>query len=69
VEDRPAHDRRYLLDHTKIERELGWRPRVVFEDGLAATIRWYAEHRDWWMSKRTALAGAVDERAWGASRS
>ena len=69
VEDRPGHDRRYLLDHAKIEGELGWRPRIAFEGGLAATIRWYAEHRDWWMSKRAALAGAVDERAWGASRS
>ena len=69
VEDRPGHDRRYLLDHTKVERELGWRPRVAFEEGLAATIRWYAEHRGWWMPKRAALAGAVDERAWGASRS
>ena len=47
VPDRPGHDRRYAIDATKIRRELGWAPRHAFEEGLAATARWYVEHRDW----------------------
>jgi dTDP-glucose 4,6-dehydratase len=47
VADRPGHDRRYAIDASKIRRELGWTPRHAFEDGLAATARWYVEHRDW----------------------
>ena len=61
VEDRPGHDRRYLLDHTKIETELGWRPSIRFEDGLRDTVRWYQEHRSWWEPKRERI---LDERAW-----
>ena len=48
VPDRPGHDRRYLLDSTKIRRELGWQPRVGFEEGLASTIKWYAANESWW---------------------
>lgn len=48
VADRPGHDRRYAIDPTRIERELGWRAQHGFEDGLAATIDWYLGHRDWW---------------------
>ena len=47
VPDRPGHDRRYAIDASKIRRELGWRPRHTFEQGLGATARWYFEHRDW----------------------
>jgi len=47
VADRPGHDRRYAIDSTKIERELGWRPRHDLEAGLRATVRWYLEHRSW----------------------
>lgn len=61
VEDRPGHDRRYLLDHRKIEREIGWRPLVAFEDGLRETVAWYRTHRDWWEPK---LAVRPDEFAW-----
>jgi dTDP-glucose 4,6-dehydratase len=64
VEDRPGHDRRYLLDHSKIQHELGWSPRIGFEEGLRRTIDWYAKNRDWWVPKRAALAGQLDERAW-----
>jgi len=47
VVDRPAHDRRYRVDAAKL-LGLGWRPRSRFWDGLEATIRWYAEHPEWW---------------------
>ncbi|HUY07569.1 MAG TPA: dTDP-glucose 4,6-dehydratase [Acidimicrobiales bacterium] len=48
VADRPGHDRRYLLDSTKIRRELGWAPTIEFEKGLADTVRWYVENESWW---------------------
>ncbi|MED7928131.1 dTDP-glucose 4,6-dehydratase [Nonomuraea sp. LP-02] len=47
VADRKGHDRRYSLDDSKL-RALGYRPEVPFEQGLKDTVRWYAEHRDWW---------------------
>ncbi|WP_157248863.1 dTDP-glucose 4,6-dehydratase [Nonomuraea typhae] len=47
VADRKGHDRRYSLDDAKL-RALGYRPEVSFEQGLKGTVRWYAEHRDWW---------------------
>jgi dTDP-glucose 4,6-dehydratase len=48
VPDRPGHDRRYLLDSSKLRRELDWQPRIAFEDGLHATVDWYAANRGWW---------------------
>lgn len=48
VADRPNHDRRYLIDPTKLETALAWRPTIDFETGLEATVRWYVDHRDWW---------------------
>lgn len=48
VSDRPGHDRRYAIDSSKIERELGWRPVEDFESGLAKTIDWYLTNSDWW---------------------
>ncbi len=47
VTDRPGHDRRYAVDCSRAEAELGWRPTVVFEEGLAATVDWYRTHTDW----------------------
>jgi dTDP-glucose 4,6-dehydratase len=62
VEDRPGHDRRYLLDTTKVQRELHWQPSVAFEEGLPDTVRWYQEHEAWW---RPLLAkAAIQETAW-----
>lgn len=48
VEDRKGHDLRYSVDWTKINRELGYEPRVEFEDGLAETIQWYRDNEAWW---------------------
>jgi dTDP-glucose 4,6-dehydratase len=53
VKDRPGHDRRYAIDASKIERELGWRPAERFESGLRKTVRWYLDHPTWVESVRT----------------
>jgi dTDP-glucose 4,6-dehydratase len=47
VEDRPGHDRRYAIDCSKIERELGWTPKHDFASGLESTVRWYLDHGEW----------------------
>ncbi len=62
VPDRPGHDRRYLLDSSKIERLLGWRPQIGFAEGLAETVRWYADHRSWW--EPLVDRAPVAEAAW-----
>jgi dTDP-glucose 4,6-dehydratase len=48
VKDRPGHDRRYAIDATKIQRELGWFPKHKFEEAIKTTIQWYKDHEDWW---------------------
>jgi dTDP-glucose 4,6-dehydratase len=50
VKDRPGHDRRYGIDASKLERELGWRAAETFETGLAKTVSWYLENRLWWQA-------------------
>ena len=62
VPDRPGHDRRYLLDSSKIGRELGWEPEIGFEDGLRDTVEWYAANRAWWEPLKERLQ--VEETAW-----
>ncbi len=47
VQDRPGHDRRYAIDATRMQEDLGWRPAHDFETGIEATIRWYLANRDW----------------------
>ncbi|MGH8474196.1 MAG: dTDP-glucose 4,6-dehydratase, partial [Methylococcales bacterium] len=47
VKDRPGHDRRYAIDASKIEREVGWKPRETFETGIRKTVLWYLDHREW----------------------
>ena len=67
VADRPGHDRRYAIDASRIRDELGWTPEVDFSGGLARTVDWYLEHRDWWQrirdgsyrGERLGLAGSV----------
>jgi len=62
VPDRPGHDRRYLLDATKIRRELGWAPQHSWHEGLAETVGWYAANRDWWEPLKGRAP--VAETAW-----
>jgi len=47
VKDRPGHDRRYAIDASKLERELGWKPAETFETGIEKTVRWYLDNADW----------------------
>ncbi|MCQ8128280.1 dTDP-glucose 4,6-dehydratase [Methylomonas rivi] len=47
VTDRPGHDRRYAIDATKLERELGWKPAETFETGIRKTVQWYLDHQAW----------------------
>jgi dTDP-glucose 4,6-dehydratase len=47
IKDRPGHDRRYAIDATKINKELGWKPTVTFEQGLSETIDWFLENKTW----------------------
>ncbi len=48
VKDREGHDRRYAIDPSKIERELGWKPGISFEEGITKTIEWYLSNKQWW---------------------
>ena len=49
VEDRLGHDRRYAIDPTKLQTELGWKPQYTFDIGIEETIQWYLDHQDWWI--------------------
>jgi len=64
VPDRPGHDRRYLLDSSKIQRLLGWEPEVPFAEGLADTVRWYTTNRAWWEPLRDRAP--VVEAGWAS---
>jgi dTDP-glucose 4,6-dehydratase len=57
VKDRPGHDRRYAIDPTKIETELGWRAEETFETGLEKTVRWYLDNEPWWRPLRDKYNG------------
>jgi dTDP-glucose 4,6-dehydratase len=66
VADRPGHDRRYAIDASKLERELGWTPVETFESGIRKTVRWYLDHQDW---VRNVTSGAYRDwvgRQYGA---
>ncbi len=47
IKDRPGHDRRYAIDASKINRELGWKPSVTFQEGLSETIDWFLNNENW----------------------
>ncbi len=50
VEDRKGHDRRYAIDPTKLETELGWKPKYNFDTGIQQTIQWYLDNKEWWQN-------------------
>ena len=50
VTDRPGHDLRYAIDPTKLETELGWKPKYTFETGIKQTIQWYLDNKEWWQN-------------------
>jgi dTDP-glucose 4,6-dehydratase len=62
VPDRPGHDRRYLLDSSKLRRDLGWVPEIDWDDGLRETVEWFAENRGWWRPLKERAP--VEETAW-----
>lgn len=53
VADRPGHDRRYAIDSSKIQREIGWVPQIPFEEGLSGTVQWYLQNQSWWKRVQT----------------
>ncbi len=57
VKDRPGHDRRYAIDATKLETELGWRAQETFETGLRRTVQWYLDNPGWWAPLRARYGG------------
>ncbi len=65
VKDRPGHDRRYAMDFSKVERELGWKPTVSFEEGVRLTVEWYRTHQDWWRKIKTGEYLKYYERMYG----
>jgi len=65
VPDRPGHDRRYLLDSSKLRNQLGWAPEISWEDGLSRTVEWYAANRAWWEPLRSRAP--VVEGDWSAA--
>ena len=66
VPDRPSHDRRYLLDSSKLRKELGWEPTVGFTEGMSETVAWYRANRSWWEPLRDR-APVAEASAWTAA--
>jgi dTDP-glucose 4,6-dehydratase len=63
VPDRPGHDRRYLLDASKIRRELGWESSIAWESGITETVEWYRDNRAWW-EPLLGRSPVVEDTAW-----
>jgi dTDP-glucose 4,6-dehydratase len=65
VKDRPGHDRRYAIDSSKIQTELGWRPATAFQDGMSDTIDWYLRNEPWWQKIKSGEYREYYERMYG----
>ncbi|MDO8565676.1 MAG: dTDP-glucose 4,6-dehydratase [Candidatus Moranbacteria bacterium] len=65
VEDRPGHDRRYAMNYSKIERELGWRPETNLEVGLPKTVEWFRENESWWKGVKSGDYQKYYEKQYG----
>ncbi|MEK7598587.1 MAG: dTDP-glucose 4,6-dehydratase [Patescibacteria group bacterium] len=67
VKDRPGHDKRYAIDFSKIKRELGWNPKVSFEEGIEKTIEWYENNEAWWKNIKSGDYKNYYEKQYGKS--
>jgi dTDP-glucose 4,6-dehydratase len=67
VTDRLGHDRRYAIDISKIQTELGWQPRWDFAVGLDHTVKWYIENEPWWRAIKTGAYLEYYEKQYGKS--
>jgi len=65
VADRPAHDRRYAVDYTKIRKTLNWTPLVGLDQGLALTVEWYRRERSWWQEIKSGVYREYYEKHYG----
>ena len=65
VTDRPGHDRRYAIDPTKIETELGWKPKYNFDTGIQQTIQWYLDNQEWWKNILSGEYSQYFEKMYG----
>jgi len=68
VKDRPGHDRRYAIDASKIERELGWKPAETFESGMRKTVRWYLSNEEWVADVQSGAYREWIDRNYGRGR-
>jgi dTDP-glucose 4,6-dehydratase len=63
VDDRPGHDQRYAIDNTKLQNELGWKPKYTdIKKGLKETIEWYKNHKDWWQNVKDDIEAEYAKR-------
>lgn len=65
ISDRPGHDRRYAIDWTKAQKELGYQPQSDFDDYLAQTVKWYQENKDWWQRVKSGEYQRYYEQQYG----
>ena len=68
VKDRPGHDRRYAVDWTKTNKELGYQPAHEFDEYLAKTVVWYQENKEWWQRVKSGQYKEYYERQYGKSQ-
>ena len=66
IKDRPAHDRRYSLDTSKLRTELGWSPKVEFEDGIKKTVEWFKNNESWWKEIKNGEYQRYYEKQYGS---
>lgn len=67
VEDRKGHDRRYAIDWSKMQSELGWEPQVTLEQGLQQTVNWYQENQEWWQRVRSGAYQEYYQQQYGTT--
>jgi len=67
VKDRPGHDRRYAVDWSKIQNELGWKPLHDFDEWLEKTVTWYKENENWWRDVKTGTYQKYYQEQYGKS--